>query len=593
MGVAGLLRTVIEKYPNTILPAPNPNIKVDYLYLDFNAFIYHAIRLFPSNKYNFSKNSEIKKYEKKLVKLIIDETIQLVNKVVKPSKLVYIAIDGPAPLAKMVQQRERRYKRILVEQIVKEYEPNKLISGISYDTNRVTPGTTLMALLNEEFEKAISKKKFKNISVIFDGSNIPGEAEHKYLKILDGLVDDPKENHVVFSADGDVIFLSLKYPGKKIYIMQGVAASHALSKFYKETQDYAYLDVSKLGESYYNLYGKMQIGGNLSRNERKLLNVLGKGVGCKLENKVDEMREFLVDFIFLSFLEGNDFLKPIYFIKFNQDKMRTLLGIYKYQRRIRNDCNYRLINRDMTINFRFLLAIFRRLGDIEMEKIGEIKDNIERKMSKQPNRRNNDSFEDKFYYEQDNYLYKEFVKQFDFVFGDLSNFKKRYYEYFFPKKDKKQIIKDYLKTLLFNLNYYFGISKSWVVHYNEAAAPLPSDIADFLESNVEYFDKLRLEIGEPVHPFILLAYVLPPQSMTEGTIPFSYRDKLLGNYGEYFPERVDLRLLQPGFKLIHAEPHLENPPIGLLEEELGKVKLTKLERERNELLGEPMVLIGK
>ncbi len=55
MGVSGLLRNVIEKYPAAILNAPNPKIKVDYLYLDFNSFIYNAIHSFPKNEsYNFS-----------------------------------------------------------------------------------------------------------------------------------------------------------------------------------------------------------------------------------------------------------------------------------------------------------------------------------------------------------------------------------------------------------------------------------------------------------------------------------------------------------------------------------------------------------
>ena len=40
---------------------------------------------------------------------IFDKILQLL-KIVKPTKLLYIAIDGPAPKAKLNQQRMRRFK---------------------------------------------------------------------------------------------------------------------------------------------------------------------------------------------------------------------------------------------------------------------------------------------------------------------------------------------------------------------------------------------------------------------------------------------------------------------------------------------------
>ena len=148
MGVSGLLRNVIEKHPTTILTAPNTNIKVHYLYLDFNSFIYNAIHSFPNNEiYDFSVEEQVIEYEKKLVQLVIKETIRLSTKIVKPSKLLYIAIDGPAPLAKMVEQRERRYMKPVLRQLLKNKDPSLVIEGSSYDTNNITPGTRLMTLL--------------------------------------------------------------------------------------------------------------------------------------------------------------------------------------------------------------------------------------------------------------------------------------------------------------------------------------------------------------------------------------------------------------------------------------------------------------
>lgn len=64
MGVSGLLRHVIKKYPSIHLPAPNPLVPVHYLFIDFNAFIYDTINAFPTDVvYDFTikKTSRVMK----------------------------------------------------------------------------------------------------------------------------------------------------------------------------------------------------------------------------------------------------------------------------------------------------------------------------------------------------------------------------------------------------------------------------------------------------------------------------------------------------------------------------------------------------
>ena len=122
---------------------------------------------------------------------------------------------------------------------------------------------------------------------------------------------------------------------------------------------------------------------------------------------------------------------------------------------------------------------------------------------------------------------------------------------------------------------------------------MPSDLATFLQKNPKYYDEVKFEEGEPVHPLVLLAYVMPPQSMKEGILPKAYRDALLKKYPEYFPEKIELKLLVPGGKLIYAEPIISSPSISILKEVLETVKLTKLEKERNELDFEPIVYMPK
>jgi 5'-3' exoribonuclease 1 len=611
MGIAGLLRDILKRYPSIHLPAPHPNIKIDYLFIDFNAFIYNTIHAFPKDVvYDFTKNKDTTEYEEELVKLVIKNTLELVNKVCKPSKLLYIAIDGPPPMAKMVQQRERRYKNPYMEQLFKKDDPTKIIDGAKYDTTRVTPGTHLMSLLNKEFTKIVNAGKFGKIAVVFDGSNIPGEGEHKYLKFIEEIDASPNDKFVIISGDGDAILLSLRFPNKSVYIMQSVPGS-ALEDLYPAEQQFAYLDIKRLIDSIYDFYeGSPQKGGKmkLSNAEKKLIEQFkapspAAKVNSNLSNK--KKKDFLIDYVFMSFIEGNDFAKPIYFLKYSTDNMRTPLGIYRFQRKF--NPNFRLIsfrNGQAYINQQNFAAIINRLAKIEEEKIAEVKQRLEKKISSPPFVRNKNknkppSLEHKMFTDQDHILHADFVKQYDFLFNNKSfaEFKNKYYEYFWNEAPTPEniaaICKNYLDILLFNIRYYYGTGLSWSLNYHAVAAPLPSDLANFLQKNPKYYDEDKLEEGEPVHPFVLLAYVMPPQSMKEGILPKKYRDALLKKYPEYFPEKIDLKLLVPGGKLIYVEPLLPSPPISILKEVLETIKLTKLEKDRNELSSEPIVYSPK
>lgn len=611
MGVSGLLRDILKRYPSVHLPAPHPNIKIDYLFIDFNAFIYATIHAFPKDVvYDFTKNKDTAAYEKELVKLVIKNTLELVNKVCKPSKLLYIAIDGPPPMAKMVQQRERRYKTPYVEQLFKKNDPTKIIDGAKYDTTRVTPGTYLMSLLNKEFTKIVNAGKFGKIAVVFDGSNIPGEAEHKYLKFIEEIDASPDDKFVIISGDGDAILLSLRFPNKSVYIMQSVPNS-ALEDLYPAEQQFAYLDIKRFIDSVYDFYeGSPQRGGKmkLSNAEKKLIEQFkapSPAAPVNSNQRQKQKKDFLIDYVFMSFLEGNDFAKPIYFLKYSTDNMRTPLGIYRFQRKF--NPNYRLIyfkNGQAYINQQNFAAIINRLAKIEEEKITEVKQRLEKKISNPPFLRNKNknkppSLEHKMFTNQDHILHADFVKQYDFLFNNKSfaEFKNKYYEYFWNEAPTPEniaaICKNYLDILLFNIRYYYGTGLSWTLNYHAVAAPLPSDLAAFLQKNPKYYDELHFEEGEPVHPLVLLAYVMPPSSMKEGILPKAYRDALLKKYPEYFPEKIDLKLLVPGGKLIYAEPYLPSPPISILKEVLETVKLTKLEKERNELSSEPIVYSPK
>jgi len=103
MGIPSYFSNIVKQYKHVIkklggLP------RIHNLYMDTNGLIYDAVRVVGSNR-----GMSDAEYESKLLETVcakIDEYLAMF----RPTGKVYIAFDGVAPVAKLNQQRERRYK---------------------------------------------------------------------------------------------------------------------------------------------------------------------------------------------------------------------------------------------------------------------------------------------------------------------------------------------------------------------------------------------------------------------------------------------------------------------------------------------------
>ena len=97
-------RSIIRKY--------NTNLCIHNLYLDCNSIIYDIARTIKDAKHD-------KDFENKLIKAVCEKIVYYIN-IIQPKNRVFIAFDGVAPVAKLNQQKNRRYKSWLEKQICME-----------------------------------------------------------------------------------------------------------------------------------------------------------------------------------------------------------------------------------------------------------------------------------------------------------------------------------------------------------------------------------------------------------------------------------------------------------------------------------------
>jgi len=157
MGVPTFFKWLTVRYPKVVVNANESSLKhdlpaFDNIYIDMNGIIHPCCN--PPN--GPKPQSEDEMFDN--IFKYIDKLVQIV----RPRKLIYMAIDGVAPRAKMNQQRARRFRKVQEEREKVEKDSRfkeslaqegvKLASNetpFKFDSNVITPGTPFMNKLSE------------------------------------------------------------------------------------------------------------------------------------------------------------------------------------------------------------------------------------------------------------------------------------------------------------------------------------------------------------------------------------------------------------------------------------------------------------
>lgn len=484
MGVPGFFVWLMKHnvHNNIIL---NKLDNIDNLYFDANCLFhpkcFDILKLHPSI-------TDTYKLEELMIKRII-KYIKYIIDYVNPKNKIFIAVDGVAPIAKINQQRKRRYKSV-IDKEYNEYLNNKykMNKNTSWSNIVITPGTNFMIRLDKELEKL---KNLSNNKIIYSSYKEEGEGEHKIIKYIKKNSDNKYKN-VIYGLDADLIFLSMSAHSQynQIYLLR--ESQHLNNDKNEITEDIndklCYLSIEKVIDTYYEYII------NKLNNNNKLLN-----------NKIINKYNLSKDFIILCFMLGNDFIPNLPSINIRVDGIEYLIEAYCKMFENYNEYIY-----DNKINWDSYKIILKYLSETEDYYFKKVLPQYKYRIK---NRKCNhvDDYNIELW-EHDNLKNINIIDNIKLGCGDIDEYKFRYYEYNYNSRiNQKKIInnacENYINMIQWITKYYFDIeTPSWQYCYYFNEAPFASDLMNYLDNNDIQFN---INYKEPIDMKTQLLSVIP------------------------------------------------------------------------------------
>lgn len=521
MGVPSLVAWFLKTSANIFLNKCKYD-HVDNLFLDFNAGLHLVAKHKEYNNIDDMYNDTIK---------YLDFIIKYIN----PKKLIYITIDGVAPLAKIKQQRQRRYKSIL--------DRNVNNTPLQWDFNMISPATDFTKGLTNCINNYITTTSSScSCKYIFTSANEYGEGEHKIIHYIKNNVTD-NEYSIIYSLDSDIIFLSLSTHLNNILL------------FRENNKSDIKLDIDK---NIYPIFNFLDI----SKVKKHILKYINP-------NNTFDTNRIIDDYIFISFMHGNDFLPPIEILQIKHDGINIVLNAYyKWKIDTKTKCDDYILDMNYNINLINFSNFLSFITDSEIDLLIDLEYNCKSNHMRSLSHYNNLNDNEKIKYDKDRIDHKpESIESFNIINYDVNGWEKRYYQYYFGESDgelgelnelnKCAIIELYIKMLYWNVKYYFGIISNWLFMYPYNRSPLLTDIRKQLNIPMMFIKESYKDINPPIDPDLQLLLIMPPQSME--LIPKKYHE-IIKNYPQYFPTTFKLDC---NGKIFNWESHPILPKIDI------------------------------
>lgn len=520
MGIPSYFSYIVKNHLNIIKKLTRHLMIINNLYMDCNSIIYDAVRHIDFAALKESSNKTIINN----VTLKIEEYISLIN----PDTTIMIAFDGVAPVAKLEQQRNRRYKSVYQTEITRAIF--KTTTPDPWNTTAITPGTVFMVELNNAIKLHFSDpKKYKVKNIIVSTSDEPGEGEHKiFAHIRDNKLSHMDATSVVYGLDADLIMLSINHLpiSPNIYL-------------FRETPEFI-----------------KSIDNSLEPNETYLLDIplLSSIITADMNNggAFTEVNR-VYDYIFLCFFLGNDFMPHFPAANIRTGGVDKLLNAYKATIGTTKE----VLTDGDTIYWKNVRKLVSFLAESEEEFFKtEMKLRSKREKYSYPTETPEQKyakFEAIPTYERELEKYIDPFKQ---------HWQTRYYKCLFKvdvdDERRKQISLNYLQGLEWTMKYYTSGCPDWRWCYNHHYPPLFQDLI----KHIPYFDTTFIKEAKPapVSPMVQLCYVLPRQSLS--LLPERLYNKLIAEHGSWYNTECEFIW---AFSKYFWESHVDLPELDIIE----------------------------
>lgn len=538
MGVPSLFRWLSRKYPQIIIKA-EPENATDNLYIDFNAIIHISATPHDGpNKEdvdgimkNIAKNLDKIIYHcrpKKLLYISTDGVAPRAKLIQQRSRRYRTVYEKKLELDKLQSNKEikknsenesRKSIKINSENnssmageyrvdftgLLKDFdleekkqqtttdqssidEFGKHLSDIGereseemnqiFDSNSITPGTRFMYDLEIKVDEFIQNRlkthdHYKHLSVIYSNGRRAGEGEQKIMSVIRKM-RNKNLKHTIYSPDADLIFLGTSLHGKIVKIMREDL------DFIQTQKKYKCDNCNKDGHltTYCNnlmLYSCIYI------DIPVLKNILHSELSSLIKVNFDFPR-IVDDWIFMSFLAGNDFLPSLqcFDVRFEAIEVLTRLLARNFNQ------TRRYITYQGELNFHVLINLFKILSEEEDYLYAKKKQDLDRARAR---------FQCKGYFES--------------ILLNTYYGKTKYYSKKLNLSSEKDVIKvcrDYILGLSWIYNYYIKGITHWDWFYPHDYAPFALDLCTirnmpFLNSKSQPCDCLEQQV-----------FIMPPQS---------------------------------------------------------------------------------
>lgn len=428
-----------------------------------------------------------------------------------------------------------------------------------WDYNMISPGTIFMDLLSREIKAHLLKKsKEYNVNIIVSDSSIPGEGEHKIMKYIREEVSMSEKN-MVYGLDSDLIFLSLinfrpnmsllrekvefgdklkvgtKRPEKKLVIggEQDIKADIKVVGWVLLSIDSLRDVFLQIFNPYLSLRELENFGIFSSRALDRCNEMFYKDDDYQtyVERMLHERfyhepdiegKNIIIDYIFISFMLGNDFLPPIVSLQIKESGLDHLIRAYKMtlitmrQNLIlletgptpssnanSNSNNFMKEARHFRINTPFFIRLLEICTSFELPLLRQAQRNKMFRISRfKTDRRWNEATS----YEKD-MLDLDYVedKVPDYIQLGEEGWASRYYDVHFHLNDRNEheskkyimgICDHYMRGMIWTLQYYLTGTPDWTWEYPFHSSPTVHDLLEYVRNpslNNSY--KIYRELG--------------------------------------------------------------------------------------------------